>query len=153
MADTQNLYDVLGVSKDASESEIKKAYRSLSLMYHPDRNSDPEAKSKFQEISAAYERLKDQQSRQQYNMELENPFMKNMGPGPDMNDINNIFSMFFNGGMGGPMGGMGGPNIRVFHGGHPMGGEGFPPGFPPGIFRQVEKPQPNPSEIKSVLSI
>lgn len=50
-----NYYETLGLSKDANESEIKKAYRGLSLKYHPDRNSAAEAKSKFQEISEAYE--------------------------------------------------------------------------------------------------
>ena len=50
-----DFYEVLGVSSDANEMEIKKAYRSLSLKYHPDRNSDANAKEKFQEISDAYE--------------------------------------------------------------------------------------------------
>ena len=44
-------YETLGVSKDASESEIKKAYRSLSLQYHPDRNPSKDAKEKFAEIN------------------------------------------------------------------------------------------------------
>ena len=63
-------YETLGVSKDASESEIKKAYRSLSLQYHPDRNPSPDAKAKFQEINDAYETLSDAEKKQQYDNEL-----------------------------------------------------------------------------------
>jgi DnaJ-class molecular chaperone len=66
-----NFYEVLGVSNDASESAIKKAYRSLSLKYHPDRNHDDNAKSKFQAINEAYETLSDQGRRNQYDMELQ----------------------------------------------------------------------------------
>lgn len=64
----QNLYETLGIHENATETEIKKAYRSLSLKYHPDRNSGEEATSKFQEISAAYEILSDPQKKQQYDM-------------------------------------------------------------------------------------
>ena len=56
-----NPYEVLGVNENASETEIKKAYRSLSLKYHPDRNSDGNSTTKFQEINAAYETLSDPQ--------------------------------------------------------------------------------------------
>jgi len=61
-------YDVLGVSKDASEDEIKKAYRKKAMKFHPDRNSDdPEAERKFKEASEAYEVLGDEQKRQRYD--------------------------------------------------------------------------------------
>jgi DnaJ-class molecular chaperone len=50
-------HEVLGVSRDAPDSDIKRAYRQLSLKYHPDRNANPEAKQRFQEISQAYESL------------------------------------------------------------------------------------------------
>jgi molecular chaperone DnaJ len=61
-------YDVLGVSKDASEDEIKKAYRKKAMKFHPDRNSDdPEAEKKFKEASEAYEVLGDEQKRQRYD--------------------------------------------------------------------------------------
>jgi DnaJ-class molecular chaperone len=61
-------YNILGVSRDASESEIKKAYRTLSLKYHPDRNSSEEAKTKMLEINAAYEVLGDEGKKQNYDM-------------------------------------------------------------------------------------
>ena len=48
-----NYYDILGVSKDSSETEIKKAYRTLSLKYHPDRNPSEEAKTKIIEIASS----------------------------------------------------------------------------------------------------
>ncbi|MDZ7659736.1 molecular chaperone DnaJ [Fodinibius sp.] len=61
-------YDVLGVSKDASEDEIKKAYRKKAMKFHPDRNSDdPESERKFKEASEAYEVLGDEQKRKQYD--------------------------------------------------------------------------------------
>lgn len=63
-----DLYNVLGVKKDASEQEIKKAYRQLAHKYHPDKNpGDAAAEEKFKEISAAYEVLGDQAKRQQYD--------------------------------------------------------------------------------------
>jgi DnaJ-class molecular chaperone len=57
---SNNLYDTLGVSKQASEAEIKKAYRKLAMKYHPDKNAgDKKAESKFKEINNAYETLSD----------------------------------------------------------------------------------------------
>ena len=52
--DKRDYYDILGVNKDASKSEIKKAYRKLALKYHPDKNPKKEAEEKFKEISEAY---------------------------------------------------------------------------------------------------
>ena len=64
----RDYYEVLGVSRSASESEIKKAYRKLAVKYHPDKNpGDAEAEEKFKEISAAFEVLKDPSKRQQYD--------------------------------------------------------------------------------------
>ncbi len=62
-------YQVLGVAKDASQDEIKKAFRSLALRYHPDRNpqDQQEAEEKFKEINAAYEVLGDRARRKQYD--------------------------------------------------------------------------------------
>ena len=65
----QDLYSVLGVSKQASQEEIKKAYRSLALKYHPDRNQgNAEAEEKLKEINAAYTVLGDEDKRRQYDM-------------------------------------------------------------------------------------
>ena len=64
-----DLYQVLGVDRNASAEEIKKAYRTLAMKYHPDRNKgDEEKKKKFQQISNAYSVLSDEQKRRQYDM-------------------------------------------------------------------------------------
>jgi len=63
-----DLYDVLGVSREASEEELKKAYRQQALKFHPDRNpGDPEAESKFKQAAEAYEVLRDPQKRARYD--------------------------------------------------------------------------------------
>lgn len=64
----RDYYEVLGVSKDASEDEIKKAYRKIAIKYHPDRNpGNKEAEEKFKEAAEAYDVLHDSQKRQQYD--------------------------------------------------------------------------------------
>ena len=64
----KDYYETLGVDKDATGSEIKKAYRKLAVKYHPDKNQDdPEAEEKFKEISAAYEVLSDEDKRAKYD--------------------------------------------------------------------------------------
>ena len=64
MAEKRDYYEVLGVSKNATPDEIKKAYRKLAMKYHPDVNKDPGAEDKFKEINEAYEVLSDEQKRQ-----------------------------------------------------------------------------------------
>ena len=143
-------YEILGIANDATETEIKKAYRSLSLKYHPDRNPSDEAKSKIQEINEAYEILSDQGNRANYDMELKfgngNGGMHfNGAPGQEeFVDISNIFNMMFGGGMGGMGGmpgmhgmpGMGGmPGIRIF-----QGGPGHTQIFHQ--FQHVQRPEP-----------
>ncbi|MBP8591452.1 DnaJ domain-containing protein [Candidatus Shapirobacteria bacterium] len=67
MADNKDFYEILGVSRDASTEEIKKAYRRLALKWHPDRNKAPGAEEKFKEINEAYEVLSDPGKRQAYD--------------------------------------------------------------------------------------
>ena len=62
-----NYYHVLGVTKAASDEEIRAAYRSLALRYHPDKNKDPEAEERFKDIAEAYEVLSDRDKRDKYN--------------------------------------------------------------------------------------
>jgi DnaJ-class molecular chaperone len=120
---SQNYYEILGVTESASQDEIKKAYRTLSLKYHPDRNpNDDSAKDKFQKLSSAYECLSDDQSRREYDMTRKGlPSFFGMPHSSQGGEMDNLFSMLF-GGMGGGMG-MGGPPDF-------MSGGGFmPPGF------------------------
>ena len=67
MAEKRDYYEVLGVQRNASNDEIKDAYRKLAMQYHPDRNKSPGAEEKFKEISEAYAVLSDDQKRQQYD--------------------------------------------------------------------------------------
>ena len=111
-----NHYETLGISNDASEDQIKRAYRKLSLQYHPDRNQSPDAQPKFQAINEANEILGDPARRQQYDNELNGVgnMMNGGGGGQEFRDMNEIFKSFFGGG------GMGmgmGPGIHMFHGG------------------------------------
>jgi len=65
----RDYYEVLGVSRDADENEIKKAYRKLAKQYHPDLHpNDKEAEARFKEINEAYAILSDPQKRKQYDM-------------------------------------------------------------------------------------
>src|SRR6266516_3076803 len=64
----KDYYDILGVKKNASDEELKKAYRNLAKKYHPDKNKgNKEAENKFKEISEAYAVLSDKEKRQQYD--------------------------------------------------------------------------------------
>jgi molecular chaperone DnaJ len=60
-------YALLGVTREATEADIKKAYRKLAMEYHPDRNPAPEAEARFKEITEAYEVLRDPQKRSAYD--------------------------------------------------------------------------------------
>lgn len=68
MAEKRDYYEILGVSKNASDDEIKKAYRKLAVKYHPDKNpGDKEAEAKFKEINEAHDVLSDKQKRARYD--------------------------------------------------------------------------------------
>lgn len=64
---SKDYYKILEIKRSASAAEIKKAYRKLSLKYHPDKNSSPDAAQKFAEISVAYDVLSDPEKREVYN--------------------------------------------------------------------------------------
>lgn len=68
MAVKKDYYEILGVDRNATQEEIKKAYRRLALKYHPDRNPSKEAEEKFKEISEAYAVLSDPEKRRQYDL-------------------------------------------------------------------------------------
>src|SRR3970040_1074625 len=63
----RDYYDVIGVSRDSSPEEIKKAFRKLAMQYHPDRNKDDGAEARFKEIGEAYEVLSDAEKRSAYD--------------------------------------------------------------------------------------
>ncbi|MBQ5872075.1 MAG: DnaJ domain-containing protein, partial [Bacteroidaceae bacterium] len=68
MAEKRDYYEVLGVSKNASDAEIKAAYKKMAIKYHPDRNPDnKEAEEKFKEAAEAYDVLHDPEKRQRYD--------------------------------------------------------------------------------------
>lgn len=101
----RDFYEVLGVNKDASPDEIKKAYRKLARQYHPDVNKDdPTAEGKFKEAAEAYEVLSDDQKRAQYDRfghADPNQFGGGgAGGGAGFGDFGDIFDMFFGGGGG-----------------------------------------------------
>jgi molecular chaperone DnaJ len=68
----ENLYNILGVAPNATTEEIKKAYRSLAMRHHPDRNAHSSSEVRFNAIKTAYELLSDPQQRAAYNQSLNN---------------------------------------------------------------------------------
>jgi molecular chaperone DnaJ len=67
MVRQRDLYEVLGVSRDAPAAEVKRAFRRLAMEYHPDRNKEPDAETRFKEVNAAYEVLSDPEKRSRYD--------------------------------------------------------------------------------------
>ena len=111
MAQKRDYYEVLGVSKDATDAELKKAYRQVAKKYHPDLNPDnKEAEAKFKEANEAYEVLSDSQKRKQYD-QFGHAAFENGGAGAgygaysDFGGFSDIFDSFFGGGFGGFGGG------------------------------------------------
>jgi DnaJ-class molecular chaperone len=113
MASKRDFYEVLGIGKDATLGDIKKAYRKLAMEWHPDRNKSPEANEKFKEITQAFEVLSDAQKRKAYDQfghagvrgasggyppgSQQGPFRYSTQAG----NINDIFESFGFGGGGG----------------------------------------------------
>lgn len=143
---SKSFYDILEVAENATLDEIKKAYRKLSMVYHPDKNkNNPEATSKFQEISEAYEILGDLEKKNEYDMSRNNPFIKMMnnhgqsGQNPVDELFSNMFGMPFGVfGQGIPFANMQsfspGQNVRIFHNGVQVNPQGFMQG--------IQKPTP-----------
>ncbi|ACL70029.1 molecular chaperone DnaJ [Halothermothrix orenii] len=106
MATSKDYYEILGVSRDADQKEIKKAYRRLARKYHPDINKDdPDAEEKFKEISEAYEILSDPDKRARYDQYghagiNEEDFNFEDFAQRGFGGFDDIFDMFFGGGMG-----------------------------------------------------
>ena len=107
MSEKRDYYEVLGVSREADEKELKKAFRSLARKYHPDKNDSPDADEKFKEIQEAYAVLSDSDKRRNYDRFGHNaPGGSPFGPGGfqgfniNLDDIlgGDFFSNFFGGG-------------------------------------------------------
>ena len=120
MADKKDYYEILGVSKSATDEELKKAFRKKAKQWHPDANPNnkKEAEAKFKEVNEAYEVLSNPQKRQMYDQfGTADPQQAGFGGGPfgggngyysystsdfgDFGDLGDIFSSFFGGGFGG----------------------------------------------------
>jgi molecular chaperone DnaJ len=109
MADKRDYYETLGVSKQSSDDDIKKAYRNLAKKHHPDANpGDKGAEEKFKEVSEAYSVLSDGDKRRQYDQMGHAAFSQQGGFGGGGMDINEIFSRFGDIFGGGDFFGMGG---------------------------------------------
>ncbi|WP_345980623.1 J domain-containing protein [Sulfurimonas sp. HSL3-2] len=143
---SKSLYETLGISQNATEADIKKAYRKLARQYHPDINKDADAEEKFKEVNAAYEILSDKKKRAQYDQYGDtmfggqnfHDFASSQGGNVDLDEI--LRNMFGGGGFGGGSSGFGG-----FGGGFGGGSRG---GFGGGGFHQ----EPN-LDIESNVTI
>ena len=122
---SEEYYNILGISKSATNTEIKKAYRKLAIKYHPDKNpGNSEAEEKFKEISEAYEVLSDPKKKEIYDKYGKDAVQGNGGP--QMNPFDIFNEIFGGGGMPGMP-----PGVNIH-----MGGMGGPFGFHPNMGRQ-----------------
>ena len=130
MSDSKGFYSALELEPGSSPEDVKKAYRRLSLAYHPDRNpNDSSATAKFQKISEAYQVLEDPVKKQQYDIGGTNPFIQMGFGGPGgpggINPEDIINNLFANGMFGG--------KAHIFH----MGGQ-----IPTNFAQSISKPAP-----------
>jgi molecular chaperone DnaJ len=101
MANKRDYYDVLGVNKNASQDDIKRAFRKMAMQYHPDRNKAPDAEARFKEINEAYEVLSDNSKRQTYDQFGHDGLNQQGFSGGNPFDIFNQFFRGAGGGQGG----------------------------------------------------
>lgn len=139
-----DLYEILGINKSATQEEIKKAYRKLSLELHPDRNNgSDESTEKFKKISNAYETLGDEEKRKMYDMRDNN--FNNIGVGLDPNEIFNFFSQNIFGKMG--------QHVNMRHGPFPNGSGFFNvEGGVESIRQSLNKPMPIMKSLEITLT-
>ena len=119
----QDYYETLGVSRDASQDDIKKAYRRLAMEHHPDRSDDPDAEQKFKQVTEAYEVLRDPEQRKRYDRFGE-AGVKGRGAGArggrggaEFRDFSDAFEVFMR-----EFGGMGGGGLGDIFGGQARSG-------------------------------
>ncbi len=93
MPEPRDYYEVLGVGRDATPEDLKRAYRKLAMQFHPDRNPAPEAEARFKEISEAYQVLSDAEKRATYDR-FGHAGMRGAGFQPGFRDMDEIFSQF-----------------------------------------------------------
>ncbi len=97
MASKRDYYEVLGVDRDATDEELRKAFRKLAFKYHPDHNRDDGAESKFKEVNEAYQVLSDSSKRSGYDRFGHDGGERAFGRGSDTFGFGDIFDAFFGG--------------------------------------------------------